>query len=74
MNQIPLLCPRCGRPQRIVHQEDPHHPVRVVHAETGREPCPEPADGPADGLADEDGGGSVGEPPTDPERTGLSRC
>ncbi|MEU5388100.1 hypothetical protein ACFVT9_14645 [Kitasatospora cineracea] len=70
MNQIPLLCPRCGRPQQVVHQEDPHHPVRVVHAETGREPC----DGPADTDDDEDDGEVVGEPPTDPERTGLSRC
>ncbi|MFI1520353.1 hypothetical protein [Kitasatospora cineracea] len=74
MNQIPLLCPRCGRPQQVVHQEDPHHPVRVVHAETGREPCDGPADGPADHLVDEDDGEVVGEPPTDPERTGLSRC
>ncbi|MEU3492566.1 hypothetical protein [Kitasatospora cineracea] len=70
MNQIPLLCPRCGRPQRIVHQEDPHHPVRVVHTETGREPCDEPAGE----VVGEDDGEVVGEPPTDPERSGLNRC
>ncbi|MFJ1752847.1 hypothetical protein [Kitasatospora sp. NPDC088134] len=46
MNQIPLLCPRCGRPQLVEHRTDPHHPVRVVHADTGREECaPRPEDG-----------------------------
>ncbi|WP_033213179.1 hypothetical protein [Kitasatospora phosalacinea] len=66
MNQIPLLCPRCGLPQQVVHQEDPHHPVRVVHTGTGRESC----DGP--GSAEEPE--SVGEAPIDVERTGLDRC
>ncbi|QKW18979.1 hypothetical protein HUT16_07800 [Kitasatospora sp. NA04385] len=56
MNQIPLLCPRCGRPQRIVHGEGPHRPVRVVHTETGRESCEEPA---------EPDGGAAGEAPAD---------
>ncbi|BAJ27663.1 MULTISPECIES: hypothetical protein [Kitasatospora] len=61
MNDFPLLCPRCGRPQRVLRQDDPHRPVRVVHTETGRETC-----------ADEDEPAS--EPPTDPERSGLDRC
>ncbi|RAJ40442.1 hypothetical protein K353_03334 [Kitasatospora sp. SolWspMP-SS2h] len=48
MNRIPLLCPRCGRPQQIIHPDDPGHPVRVVHTDTGREECaPEAPDGPA---------------------------
>ncbi|MFC8715946.1 hypothetical protein [Kitasatospora sp. NPDC057198] len=70
MNQMPLLCPRCGRPQQVVHQEDPRHPVRVVHTGTGREACerPEPAEQP------EPAAETVGEPPIDVERTGLSRC
>ncbi|GAA0654619.1 hypothetical protein GCM10010193_00990 [Kitasatospora atroaurantiaca] len=42
MSRIPLICPRCGHPQRVI-PGGPEHPVRVVHAETGREEC-EPAD------------------------------
>ncbi|MEV7118829.1 MULTISPECIES: hypothetical protein [Kitasatospora] len=44
MHPIPLLCPRCGQPQQVIHIDDPHHPIRVVHTETGREDC-EPAAG-----------------------------
>ncbi|MFD7642701.1 hypothetical protein ACFV4P_18795 [Kitasatospora sp. NPDC059795] len=44
MHPIPLLCPRCGEPQQVVHIDDPHNPIRVVHTETGRESC-EPAPG-----------------------------
>ncbi|MFF4338890.1 hypothetical protein ACFY00_02990 [Kitasatospora sp. NPDC001540] len=64
MNQMPLLCPRCGRPQQVVHEDDPHHPVRVVHTGTGREACDGP-DTPEE---------RVGEAPIDVERTGFNRC
>ncbi|GLW70486.1 hypothetical protein Kpho02_27850 [Kitasatospora phosalacinea] len=68
MNRMPLLCPRCGRPQQVVHEDDPHHPVRVVHTGTGREECDEPETG------EETPGEHVGEAPIDVERTGLDRC
>ncbi|MER5864973.1 hypothetical protein [Kitasatospora sp. NPDC002040] len=38
MSKIPLICPRCGRPQRVV-PGGPGHPAKVVHADTGREAC-----------------------------------
>ncbi|MFB7945871.1 hypothetical protein ACFC6L_13225 [Kitasatospora phosalacinea] len=71
-NRMPLLCPRCGLPQQVVHQDDPHHPVRVVHTGTGREPCDEPPT--VEEPPGESAGGSIGEAPIDVERTGLSRC
>ncbi|GLW52504.1 hypothetical protein [Kitasatospora phosalacinea] len=67
-NRMPLLCPRCGHPQQVVHQDDPHHPVRVVHTGTGREACDEPE------AVEELPGENPGEAPIDVERTGLSRC
>lgn len=39
MAPLPLLCPRCGHRQRVV-PGGPDRPVRIVHAETGREECP----------------------------------
>ncbi|MFD8594871.1 hypothetical protein ACFV1L_07705 [Kitasatospora sp. NPDC059646] len=45
MHPIPLLCPRCGEPQTVVHSDDPHHPIRVLHTETGREECDLAPDG-----------------------------
>ena len=46
MAPLPLLCPRCGREQRVI-PGGPDKPVRVVHAATGREECPdEPAPAP----------------------------
>ncbi|MFD7736068.1 hypothetical protein ACFV6F_37490 [Kitasatospora phosalacinea] len=71
-NRMPLLCPRCGLPQQVVHEDDPHHPVRVVHTGTSREPCEEPQT--AEETVRETPGESVGEAPIDVERTGLSRC
>jgi hypothetical protein len=38
MTRIPLICPRCGRPQRVV-PGGPDKVARVVHADTGREAC-----------------------------------
>ncbi|WP_405016676.1 hypothetical protein OHV05_05865 [Kitasatospora sp. NBC_00070] len=38
MPKIPLICPRCGRPQQVV-PGGPDRPARVVHRETGREEC-----------------------------------
>ncbi|MCX5213838.1 hypothetical protein OG689_31985 [Kitasatospora sp. NBC_00240] len=37
MERIPLICPRCGQPQRVVPGGD--RVVRVVHADTGRAAC-----------------------------------
>jgi hypothetical protein len=34
----PLICPRCGKEQRVV-PGDPRRAVKVVHADTGREDC-----------------------------------
>ncbi|WP_441246831.1 hypothetical protein [Kitasatospora sp. McL0602] len=42
MSRIPLICPRCGRLQRVV-PGGPERPARVVHDDTGREACT-PAD------------------------------
>ncbi|MER8184816.1 hypothetical protein [Kitasatospora sp. NPDC094015] len=43
MSNTPLLCPRCGRPQRMV-PGGPERPAKAVHADTGREDCdPAPA-------------------------------
>lgn len=41
MPKIPLICPRCGRPQRVVPggPERPDRPVIVVHEDTGKEEC-----------------------------------
>ncbi|MEV8098121.1 hypothetical protein [Kitasatospora sp. NPDC085879] len=46
MSPVALLCPRCGRPQRVV-PGGPQRPVKVVHDDTGREDCerPDPAAG-----------------------------
>ncbi len=41
MSRIPLICPRCGRPQRVI-PGGPEHLARVVHADTGREACEPP--------------------------------
>ncbi|WP_344469182.1 hypothetical protein [Kitasatospora kazusensis] len=41
MTRIPLICPRCGRAQRVV-PGGPERPARVVHEDTGQEAC-EPA-------------------------------
>ncbi len=38
MPRVPLICPRCGRPQRVV-PGGPERPARIVHADTGREAC-----------------------------------
>ncbi|MER5636151.1 hypothetical protein ABT095_04270 [Kitasatospora sp. NPDC002227] len=38
MPSIPLICPRCGKPQRFV-PGGPGGRARVVHEETGREDC-----------------------------------
>ncbi|MFD0264864.1 hypothetical protein ACFVH7_42155 [Kitasatospora indigofera] len=38
MERIPLICPRCGRPQRVV-PGGAGRVVRVVHSDTGREAC-----------------------------------
>lgn len=43
MPKDPLICPRCGRPQRVV-PGGPERAAKVVHADTGREEC-DPADG-----------------------------
>ncbi|MET8701599.1 hypothetical protein ACFVUH_03110 [Kitasatospora sp. NPDC058032] len=54
-SRIPLICPRCGREQRVV-PGGPGRAVKVVHAGTGREAC-EPGD-----LArapDDDAGGDA---------------
>ncbi|MGW6915180.1 hypothetical protein ACWGB8_15395 [Kitasatospora sp. NPDC054939] len=53
MPTIPLMCPRCGLPQRVV-PGGPQKPVRVVHDGTGREAC-EPGD-----LAEASEGGEPG--------------
>ncbi|WP_431677749.1 hypothetical protein [Kitasatospora sp. KL5] len=42
---VPLICPRCGLPQRVV-PGGPQRPVKVVHADTGREGCERPDTGP----------------------------
>ncbi|WP_156178927.1 hypothetical protein [Saccharothrix sp. ST-888] len=64
MPRIPLICPRCGRPQRVV-PSTPDRTARVVHAETGREEC-EPADL-ADGAAGvDDGAPATPTPPGSP--------
>ncbi|MFC6598655.1 hypothetical protein [Kitasatospora paranensis] len=34
----PLICPRCGREQRVV-PGGPQRAAKVVHADTGREDC-----------------------------------
>ncbi|WP_407914140.1 hypothetical protein [Kitasatospora sp. NE20-6] len=50
MSRIPLICPRCGLPQRVL-PGGPERLARVVHVGTGREACG-PADPPPDPLAD----------------------
>ncbi|RKE18399.1 hypothetical protein [Streptomyces sp. TLI_171] len=86
MHQIPLLCPRCGRPQQIMHSDDPHHPMWVVHTDTGHEDCEPSPDGPpadepaTDGLTAAESAARSGaertsdRPPVDPEALGLARC
>lgn len=49
MSRIPLICPRCGKTQRVV-PGGPERPARVLHEETGREEC-EPAGSASDGRA-----------------------
>lgn len=46
MSRVPLICPRCGHPQRVV-PGGPERPIRVVHEATGREACTESEDAPA---------------------------
>ncbi len=51
-SRIPLICPRCGKEQRVV-PGGPGRAVKVVHTGTGQEAC-EPGDlarAPENGLA-----------------------
>jgi len=70
MAPLPLICPRCGRPQQVVpsgsgrHHEQQHPPVRVVHTATGEEECARPEHDEGSGADDVLGTGDSG--PTGP--------
>jgi hypothetical protein len=51
MAPLPLMCPRCGRPQRVVpggprKHDSTDRPIRVVHTDTGLEECEQPPQAP----------------------------
>ncbi|MFF1874137.1 hypothetical protein [Streptomyces sp. CB03911] len=59
MERIPLICPRCGQPQRVV-PGGADRVVRVVHSDTGREACGPDAAGSDAGPGGASQGGRAG--------------
>ena len=61
MARIPLLCPRCGRPQRVI-PGGPERAARIVHADTGRDSCNLPDEPPGEQRDGPPGGARRADP------------